>query len=251
MSMSLALKRTRAYRPLTSLRLNPNTWQADNLLSCWNVSNNRSLSRGIKLFDISFNGRHGDLINGGIWSDGLVLDGSDDFVDFGTNIPFTNNSFTMWLDVTFRPGYETGFHRYFSYYDPTFWSQSGAFSIVHAGTIDFSTGWSIQSYKRTQLALVSGSDNRCYQDGVLTNTAASVTWTKAGNVYLGRGNSFSEQAPMEIHEARIYDRPLSQAEIAQLSNPQTRFDLFLPIGEIAGFNSQQIFVGDFFSQQLF
>jgi len=195
---------------------------------------------GSTLYDISYSGNNGTLINGPIYSGSnegvLVFDGADDYVDFGSNgssLIQNKTAFTIstlfkldQLDVL-RPIFGTlaygcggNLGIVSSNGGLTFYNDYGPWPA--AGGTCYSVGFSpyvVVGQWIYAVATYDGTTTRMYgiKNGTLSTTSGGaktgVTNTFARNLRLFQGGSYVSKG--SVISANIYNRVLSQSEILQ------------------------------------
>ena len=195
---------------------------------------------GSTLYDISYGGNNGTLINGPIYSGSnegvLVFDGADDYVDFGSNgssLIQNKTAFTIstlfkldQLDVL-RPIFGTlaygcggNLGIVSSNGGLTFYNDYGPWPA--AGGTCYSVGFSpyvVVGQWIYAVATYDGTTTRMYgiKNGTLSTTSGGaktgVTNTFARNLRLFQGGSYVSKG--SVISANIYNRVLSQSEILQ------------------------------------
>jgi hypothetical protein len=183
-----------------------------------------------KVYDSSGQGNNGYFYNGatstakkaGKVGQAFRFDGTDDYVDVGSSVPFDSSNWTLslWVDASDVNG---SFQRLLSYYNngPTIWknSGSGALSIVHGGTADFDMGITLTNNSWTHIVVTrQGSTITAYKDGMQTaqNASFSVTFTNDTSVRMGQATSFDNPYSGSLDDVRIYNRAITAQEVKNL-----------------------------------
>jgi hypothetical protein len=149
----------------------------------------------------------------------LDFDGSNDFVDCGSSVPWFPNTHTMVMWVFFRGG-----NRPFRYYEngPTFYNLGNVWNIVFGGSFAWvpSPSVPIAFNKWQQVAYTrNGNDGAIYTDGVLRATTSSLTanYSNTSTVAIGVGYTTPpEYANTLGDDYCIYNTALTANEVAQI-----------------------------------
>jgi hypothetical protein len=188
---------------------------------------------GSTLYDISYSGNNGTLINGPIYSGSnggiLVFDGADDYVDFGSNgssLIQNKTAFTIstlfkldQLDVL-RPIF--GSFIYNCGANLGIVSSNGGLTVYNDTNTCYSVGFSpyvVVGQWIYAVATYDGTTTRMYgiKNGTLSTTSGGsktgVTNTFARNLRLFQGGGYVSKG--SVISANIYNRVLSQSEILQ------------------------------------
>lgn len=187
---------------------------------------------------------NGSLFDGASVSGGVLnLDGSNDYVEFGTHLVPTSGSYTVALfaketvtkfgHVEFISQGFSGGPGYYIGHDPSYG--------IRATDSWTGTGVTMPTDGLTHhYALVvdaAASTSKLYIDGILKNTLASAIATTPGGTNTRLGNqfsSYSEYLGGTIDDVRIYDNALTDNDISRIAAvPEPATMLALGLGVVA------------------
>ena len=221
-------------RPVWPYALNHLSQQAQGLVGWWPMAHRG----GNILYDLSGRCTHGTIVNGVWGGEGLDLrNASSAYVDLGSGLPAIGSAYTVWADVSFFSDINFGMlvtraagagtdwelgSSWFGGLDP-YWGQNGSNTVL-------SSEGATTGRRRQIAATVTANPTRIFLDGRRTGTAASSgIRTATGTLYFGR-RSDGNYIDARFFEVRIYDRALSDEEVYSLYDPQTRYELYYPLG---------------------
>jgi hypothetical protein len=201
---------------------------ADNLVFC--VQGNQIISyptTGSTWYDLSGYYINGTLTNGTSWNSTnyMVFDGTDDYIDFGTNSVFNvGTTGSLSIDVLFKTTDFIGAlvtKRLGS--GPQVYVYSNKLYADGGGTAGVYSANNVNNNRWTRGTVVydrASSLLRLYVNGVADNTIAfgSTTLTDSGNLYLGAASFAGYPYDFytgSIAETLIYPKALTAAEVAQ------------------------------------
>lgn len=259
-------------RPLWPFAMNRESRQAVGLAGWWPFQP----AKGGRLFDLSMNGNRGILtgMGGGDWRPGalggqaLSFDGVDDSVNLG-NSALLNNRTSISVSFWMSSSDTTGARVMIGRYDNT---NPGSSWLVISDDLSNAVRW----YTNDGVAHADVFGARNVHDGVWHHVA--VTWRTGANnkriyvdgardgigehsVTLGSNTTdvlIASDAASSlgflaglIDDVRIYDRALSAAEVRQIFDPKTRFELYEPLYETEyRWAAAPSLIGQLFSQSI-
>lgn len=231
--------------------------QSDQRLRAGLVGHWVGLGTGPLLHDISGYTKHGTLTNGPVWTLGqgkkrnaLEFDGVNDYVSAVENAKISGFPFTMcawigktktsstfyltifniasstanrgWFTIQARPTSSTNI-RFGMYADN---NDLGGGSDDYQDLTNFDGG---DNFHHVVAVFASATDRRLYVDGkLIASRTGSITFNSGivgGNAWIGSRSLRGSPATNTyfagiIDDVRLYDRALSEAEIALLANPE-------------------------------
>jgi hypothetical protein len=231
--------------------LNRASHQAVGLSAWWPTL---GFSGGTRLHERGRNILHGTLTGGPTWvadpimGAALSLDGTDDYVPCGTvSSPVGTGDAAYSLAVWVRPDAIRNDGMWISYGAAatnevvSIGSTGSNFYTVHFGN---DHDWGIAVTLGSTYHVVVTYDPASSTETLYLNGFAAASWTPtnvnlqaSASLYVGRStwnNTYAQTC--RVGDTRIYNRPLSAAEVFQLYAPQTRWQLYQPL---VGFGSYQ------------
>lgn len=215
------------------------------LVLCLDAANNKSYVSGSTTWtDLSPNQNTGTLTNGPTFSStnggAIVFDGTNDYVDCGTNLSFTTTGFSIcaWVYPTSATSYRTVFNKgngttaagsQYELLSSFNGSNKFQFDVFIGGARTDTASPSTYALNKWYYVCGtrSGSLNTLYENGVSTNTVtiAGTLNTTANTTKIGiAGSTLPFSGNIAI--AQIYNRALSASEILQNYNAtKIRFGL--------------------------
>ena len=170
------------------------------------------------------------LRDGGYTNNDINFDGTNDDVNIvGSSLLNIDRNMTvsLWffnwvLDEGDILQKGVGLNGYVVWYAPSqarkiLWGKQGAdISLFAKTTTDFNASGNMNKWFHL-VGVTDVNQNKIYVNGVFEgNSSAPSNYTNNGNLYFGNGPSGDGRQKGKIDEIRIYNRPLSQADINQL-----------------------------------
>ncbi len=203
-----------------------------NLVFYFDVNNNTCFSSGSTVYDLSNNNNNGTLTNGaGVYSHGtgsaIALDGTNDYVQLGSDMFNPNSNFTITLWVNFD-NTTSGTHTMVSdrFNSGAFQlrlttGNTGGVQIVDSYVIDVGTFSSSSLSAATWYELTvtrSGNTYTLYIDGSSNSSFTSTNAYSGGVRSIGTNYNNTESFDGKIAQVFAYDVALSATDIASNYN---------------------------------